>query len=75
MGVWPRSVLKTKLLLLQGLVGLLQRGLQLAQPLLQAILGPGLLPNQHHIPQRVVDGDVGEVQPSACEVFQSVHAG
>ena len=70
-----QQVHRLPLLLLQGLVGLLQRGLQLAQPLLQAILGPGLLPDQHHIPQRVVDGDVGEVQPSAREVLQSVHTG
>ena len=69
-----QEVHRPLLLLLQGLVGVLQRRLGLPQALLQAVLGLGLLPDQHHVAQGVVDGDVGEVQAAPRQLLQLVHA-
>lgn len=61
------------LLLLQGLVSALQRHLGFPQALLQAILSLGLLAHQHHVPQGVVDGDVGHVEATPGQFLQTVH--
>jgi len=47
--------------------------LQLVHPLLQAVLGLGLLPHQDDVPRGVVDGDVRQVEASAHELLQLVH--
>lgn len=47
--------------------------LQLVHPLLQAVLGLGLLPHQDNVPRGIVDGDIGEMEASAHQLLQLIH--
>ena len=47
--------------------------LELVHPLLEAVLGLGLLPHQDDVPRGVVDGDVWQVEPPAHQLLQLVH--